>query len=111
MSNLIILSEKGRRNHYDPPKDVVKKVLSRLDQFTVENIPIRNSSEPPGMFLRRLREWKEMTVEELANELDVGKMFVYRIENGDRQIPPYKKTMIAKMFGVELSELDVSFEV
>ncbi len=58
-----------------------------------------------GLHLQALRKAKGFTLQELANEADVELSQIHRIEKG--KINPTLSTlfMIAKAFGIELSDL------
>lgn len=55
--------------------------------------------------LKKLRQEKKLTQEELASEIGVSKITILRWENGERQIKPDKAQALADYFEVNLAYL------
>ena len=56
------------------------------------------SSRNIGKYLKEIREHKDMTQEELANMIDVGRDAIVRIEKGNRKVSFLELEKICKVF-------------
>ena len=55
--------------------------------------------------LKELRQEKKLTQKELADKINVSKITVLRLENGESQIKPDKAQKLADFFGVSIAQL------
>ena len=55
--------------------------------------------------LKELRQEKKLTQKELADKINVSKITVLRLENGESQIKPDKAQKLADFFGVSIAHL------
>ena len=55
--------------------------------------------------LKELRQEKKLTQKELADKINVSKITVLRLENGESQIKPHKAQKLADFFGVSIAQL------
>ncbi len=55
--------------------------------------------------LKKLRKAKNISVEQIAKELNISKSFYYKIESGDRNPTIILAKDICKLFGVDMDEI------
>jgi len=58
-----------------------------------------------GSKIRKIREFKNMTQEELANQLEMTQANYSKIERGDSELKVERLQDIAKVLGIELTDL------
>ena len=63
------------------------------------------SSENIGKYLKEVREHNNMTQEELANTIEVGRDAIIRIEKGNRKVSFNELEKICKVFNMDSNEL------
>ncbi len=64
-----------------------------------------NTKEINGANIKRLREKKKLTQEEVSKKADMGVNYYARIERGEHQTSPGNLLKIAKALSVDISEL------
>ena len=63
------------------------------------------SSENIGKYLKEIREHHNMTQEELANTIEVGRDAIIRIEKGSRKVSFNEFKKICKALNIDINEL------
>ena len=63
------------------------------------------NQEQIGLILRKLREERSLTQEEVASNLDLGRDAIIRIEKGNRKISAEELKKLSMLYGVNIDEL------
>jgi len=62
-----------------------------------------------GVYIRELREQKNMPLRKLAAELDIDTSTLSKIEKGERQANTDMLPILAKVFGLDYRQLQIKF--
>ena len=65
--------------------------------------------EPFGEYIRKLRTEKNLTLTQLAAQLDMDSANLSKVENGKRDFDERRLDKLAKSFGLDIDKLNTEF--